>query len=225
MLSKVSGIKRYRARQVYKWVYQAGICDFGLMTNLPKGFRVTLRNMFHFGLPQTEEMSVSEDGSVKFALCWRTAGCIESVLMPENGRSTVCLSTQVGCKMSCAFCVTGRIGFVRDLTAGEIVGQVMAMRPHARGSRITNVVLMGMGEPLDNVENVLKAVEILEEPFGLKISHRRLTVSTVALVDRLRLIDPRKVQLAISLNAATDASGRSLCRSTGSTPWPTSSPT
>ena len=199
------GLKRYRARQVYKWVYQAGIDDFGRMTNLPKGFRVTLRNMFHFGIPETEEMNVSADGSVKFAFLLPDGCCIESVLMPEGGKSTVCLSTQVGCRMSCAFCVTGRIGFVRDLTAGEIVGQVMAMRPHARGRGITNVVLMGMGEPLDNVENVLKAVEILEEPFGLKVSHRRLTVSTVALVDRLRLIDPRKVQLAISLNAATDA--------------------
>jgi len=99
--------------------------------------------------------------------------------------------------------VTGKIGFIRDLTAGEIVGQVMAMKAHRGSDAITNVVLMGMGEPLDNVDNVLKAIEILEEPLGLKISHRRLTVSTVGLVDGLRLIDPKKAQLAISLNAAT----------------------
>ena len=199
------GIKPYRARQIYKWVYQADTCDFDLMTNLPKGLRVTLRNMFYFNSPKAEEMSVSADDSIKFVFSLNDGRVIESVLMPENGKSTVCLSTQVGCKMACTFCVTGRIGFLRNLTAGEIVGQLMAMRPHAQGSAITNVVLMGMGEPLDNVDNVLRAVEIMEEPFGLKVSHRRLTVSTVALVDRLRLLDPRKVQIAISLNAATDA--------------------
>ena len=105
--------------------------------------------------------------------------------------------------MSCAFCVTGRIGFIRDLTPGEIVGQVMAMKPDVGTDRITNIVLMGMGEPIDNIENVLKAIDILEEPFGMKISHRRLTISTVGLIDGLRLVDTKKAQLAISLNAAT----------------------
>jgi len=197
------GIKPYRARQIFKWVYQSDLCDFNLMTNLPKGLRVTLKNMFHFGFPEIRETRTSEDGSVKFLLAASDNRCIESVLMPENERSTLCVSTQIGCKMSCAFCVTGKIGFVRDLTAGEIVGQVMAARRRAAGP-ITNVVLMGMGEPLDNIDNVLAAIDILEEPLGLKISHRRLTVSTVGLVDRLRLIHPRKAQLAISLNAATD---------------------
>lgn len=199
------GLKRYRARQIYKWVYQAATCDFGLMTNLPKGLRITLRNTFYFGLPRVEDISISKDGSFKFAFTLSDGRFVEGVLMPENGRSTVCVSTQVGCRMSCAFCVTGKIGFIRDLTAGEIVGQVMAMKPHANDARITNVVLMGMGEPLDNVDNVQTAVDILEEPFGLKISRRRLTLSTVALVDRLRLFNLRTVQLAISLNAATDA--------------------
>ena len=197
------GLKPYRARQVYKWVYQMETADFSLMTNLPKGLRVTLRNMFYFGLPRIEERTVSKDGSVKFCFVTHDNHVIESVFMPEDGRGTLCLSTQVGCKMSCAFCVTGKIGFIRDLTPGEIVGQVMAVRPHRGPDTITNVVLMGMGEPLDNIDNVLKAIDILEEPLGLKISHRRLTVSTVGLVDGLRLIDPRKAQLAISLNAAT----------------------
>jgi 23S rRNA (adenine2503-C2)-methyltransferase len=197
------GLKPYRARQVYKWVYQMETADFSLMTNLPKGLRVTLRNLFYFGLPRTEEKRVSKDGSVKFSFVTHDNHVIESVLMPEDGRSTLCVSTQVGCKMSCAFCVTGKIGFIRDLTPGEIVGQVMAVRPHRGSDTITNVVLMGMGEPLDNIDNVLRAIDIMEEPLGLKISRRRLTVSTVGLVDGLRLIDPRKVQLAISLNAAT----------------------
>jgi 23S rRNA (adenine2503-C2)-methyltransferase len=101
--------------------------------------------------------------------------------------------------------VTGKIGFIRDLTPGEIVGQVMAVKPHVGNDRITNIVLMGMGEPVDNIENVLKAIEIMEEPMGLKISHRRLTISTVGLIDGLRLVDRNKAQLAISLNAATSS--------------------
>jgi len=197
------GIKPYHARQVYKWVYQMDTADFDRMTNLSKDLRTTLKSMFLFGLPRINETIASKDGSVKFLFSGHDGRLIESVFMPEDGRSTLCLSTQVGCKMSCAFCVTGRIGFVRDLAVSEIVGQVMAIKPHMGENRITNVVLMGMGEPLDNVDNVLKAIEIMEEPLGLKISHRRLTISTVGLVDSLRLVDPKKAQLAISLNAAT----------------------
>ncbi len=199
------GLKAYRAHQIFKWVYQVGVADFDAMTNLPKSVRVTLRGMLRFNLPRVEETQTSSDGSTKFRFLTDDDHAIETVFMPENGRSTLCISTQVGCKMSCAFCVTGRIGFVRNLTAAEIVGQVMAVRPQMGEDRITNIVLMGMGEPLDNVDNVLKAIEIMEEPLGLKISHRRLTVSTVGLIDGLRLIQPRTAQLAISLNAATPA--------------------
>jgi 23S rRNA (adenine2503-C2)-methyltransferase len=197
------GVKPYRARQIYKWVYQMGTADFDLMTNLPKSLRATLKDMFDFGLPTVEEMSTSRDGSTKYVLATSDGHFIESVTMPDNGKSTVCLSAQVGCKMSCAFCVTGKIGFIRDLTPGEIVGQVMAVKPHVGDDCITNIVLMGMGEPVDNIDNVLKAIDIMEEPFGLKISHRRLTISTVGLIDGLRLVDVKKAQLAISLNATT----------------------
>ncbi len=199
------GVKRYRAHQIFKWVYQSDLCDFNLMTNLPKGLRVTLRNMFYFGLPEIREAKTSDDGSVKFLLALSDNRLIECVLMPDDDRATLCVSTQIGCKMSCAFCVTSKIGFFRDLTPGEIVGQAMAARRVEGGSRITNIVLMGMGEPLDNIDNVLAAIDILEEPLGLKISHRRLTVSTVGLLDQLRLVPLQKAQLAISLNAATDS--------------------
>jgi 23S rRNA (adenine2503-C2)-methyltransferase len=197
------GVKPYRARQVYKWVYQSGVADFDAMTNLSKELRNMLKSMFHFGLPGISETIVSKDGSLKYLLATNDGQVVESVFMPEDGRSTLCLSTQVGCKMSCAFCVTGKIGFVRDLSASEIVGQVMAVRPHMGEDRITNVVFMGMGEPLDNADNVLKAIEIMEEPLGLKISHRRLTISTVGLLDGLKRLTPKKAQIAISLNAAT----------------------
>ncbi len=150
------GLKRFRARQVYKWVYQMDTADFDLMTNLPKGFRITLKKMFHFGLPEVRETVRSGDQSVKFGFRTSDGHVIESVFMPENGRSTLCLSTQVGCKMSCAFCVTGKIGFVRDLTTAEIVGQVMAMKPFMGEAKLSNIVFMGMGEPVDNIDNVLK---------------------------------------------------------------------
>jgi 23S rRNA (adenine2503-C2)-methyltransferase len=197
------GLKRYRAHQIYKWVYQMDTLDFDLMANLPKSLRAILKESYRLGLPAIYETSSSSDGSTKYAMTTDDGHSIETVFMPEGGKSTVCLSTQVGCKMSCAFCVTGKIGFVRDLTPAEIVGQVMAVKPFSGQDRITNIVFMGMGEPVDNIENVLRAIDILEEPLGLKISHRRLTVSTVGLIDGLRLIDPKKAQLAISLNAAT----------------------
>ncbi len=199
------GLKRYRARQIFKWVYQVGSPDFDTMSNLPKSLRISLKKMFDFGLPEIKETTPSKDGSIKFAFLTSDGHIVESVFMPEKERSTLCLSTQIGCKMSCAFCVTGRIGFIRDLTVPEIIGQVMAIMPHMGEARLSNIVFMGMGEPVDNIDNVLKAIEILEEPFGLNVSHRRLTVSTVGLVDGLRLIDRRKAQLAISLNAATSA--------------------
>lgn len=197
------GVKPYRARQIYKWVYQQDIADFDRMSNLSKELRNTLKSVLCFGLPRVGETIPSRDGSLKFLLATDDGQVIESVFMPEDGRSTVCLSTQVGCKMACAFCVTGKMGFLRDLSASEIVGQLMAVRPHMGEDRITNVVLMGMGEPLDNVDNVLKAIEIMEEPLGLKISHRRLTVSTVGLLDSLGRVGLKKAQIAISLNAPT----------------------
>jgi 23S rRNA (adenine2503-C2)-methyltransferase len=199
------GVKPYRARQIYKWVYQTGTADFDLMTNLSKSLRTALKEKFVLSVLPIQEANASKDGSTKYVLATSDGHFVETVFMPDEGKSTLCLSTQIGCKMSCAFCVTGRIGFIRDLTPGEIVGQVMAARPHMGDDRITNIVFMGMGEPVDNIENVLKAIEIMEEPLGLKISHRRLTISTVGLIDGLRLVDMKKAQLAISLNAATGA--------------------
>jgi 23S rRNA (adenine2503-C2)-methyltransferase len=130
--------------------------------------------------------------------------------MPEKGRNTLCVSTQIGCKMACQFCVTGQIGFVRDLAVAEIIGQIMAVKRHLRARRITNIVFMGMGEPLDNPQNVLQALEILQEQAGLDFSWRRITVSTVGLLDGLRLIAPRQAQIAISLNAADEATRTGL---------------
>ena len=198
------GLTRYRARQIYKWVYQQDTLDFDGMTNLPKDLRFSLKGLFSLALPEVTEVRPSSDGSTKFGLRAADGRLVESVLIPEKERNTLCISTQIGCKMSCRFCVTGKIGFIRDLTAGEIVGQVMAVRGRLNDARITNIVFMGMGEPLDNLEHVLKSLEILEESMGLNFSYRRVTLSSVGLLDALRQIDPRRALIAISLNATTD---------------------
>ncbi len=202
------GTKSYRAKQLFQWVYQRGVLDFHSMDNLPKALRSALADEFSFMLPEVNEIVHSEDGSVKFGLLLNTGHLVETVLMPEKGRNTLCVSTQIGCKMACQFCVTGRIGFVRNLSAAEIIGQVMAVKRYAHNRLITNIVFMGMGEPLDNLENLLTALEIIQEPSGLDFSYRRVTVSTVGLLDGLRSITPRKAQIAISLNASCEA-GRS----------------
>lgn len=197
------GLKPYRARQIFKWVYQQGVVDFEEMTNLPKGLRITLRNIFRLSLPVAAEEICSEDGTTKFGFMTEDDKIIESVLIPEQNRNTLCVSSQIGCKMACRFCVTGKIGFIRNLSPGEIVGQVMAVKLMRKDSRISDIVFMGMGEPLDNLEPVLKALEILEDQMGLDFSHRHITPSTVGLLDPLKLI-PGLAQIAISLNAASN---------------------
>jgi 23S rRNA (adenine2503-C2)-methyltransferase len=197
------GLKPYRARQIFKWVYQQGVVDFEEMGNLPKGLRITLRNIFRLSLPDVADEVRSQDGSTKFGFLTDDAKVIESVLIPDQNRNTLCVSSQIGCKMACRFCVTGKIGFIRNLSAGEIVGQVMAVKQMRTDCRISNIVFMGMGEPLDNVGPVLKALEILEDQAGLDFSHRRITLSTVGLLDPLKLI-PGRAQIAVSLNAASN---------------------
>ena len=154
--------------------------------------------------PRSGRSSTLRMARIKFAFLMDKDHLVETVLMPEKGRNTLCVSTQIGCKMACQFCVTGQIGFVRDLSVAEIIGQLIAVKRHLRNRRITNIVFMGMGEPLDNVENLLKTLEILQEQAGLDFSYRRITVSTVGLLDGLRLIAPKKAQIAISLNAAVE---------------------
>jgi len=204
------GVKSYRAKQLFQGVYKRGVLDFHAMENLPKALRATLSEEFFFVLPDVTEIVHSEDGSIKFGLLLDTGHVVETVLMPEKGRNTLCISTQIGCKMACQFCVTGQIGFVRDLSAAEIIGQLMAVKSYVRNRRITNIVFMGMGEPLDNLENLATVLDVIQDPFGLDFSYRRVTVSTVGLLDGLRSIAPKKAQIAISLNAATEAARTEL---------------
>ncbi|MDR2017551.1 MAG: 23S rRNA (adenine(2503)-C(2))-methyltransferase RlmN [Syntrophobacterales bacterium] len=198
------GNEKFRARQLYKWVYNKGILNFSLMTNISKSLRTVFADMFSMALPSITEVVPSGDGSIKFGLTMSDGNVVESVLMPDEDRSSLCVSTQIGCRMGCKFCVTGKIGFRRNLSVSEIIGQVMAVKQYLGEKYISNIVFMGMGEPIDNLDNVLVSLEILKAELGLDFSHRRITISSVGLLDGLQAIQPKVASIAISLNAADD---------------------
>jgi 23S rRNA (adenine2503-C2)-methyltransferase len=196
------GKEKYRAKQIFKWLYQKGAVSFEEMTNLSKDFRSDLAQRARITNLETERVEVSCDGTKKYLFLLEDGASIESVLIPEEGRATLCLSTQVGCAMGCRFCLTGTFTLQRNLTCSEIVNQVCAVR---NSENVTNIVLMGMGEPLANLENVVKALTILISPDGFQLSNRRVTVSTSGLVPEMELLGRAvTVNLAVSLNATTD---------------------
>jgi 23S rRNA (adenine2503-C2)-methyltransferase len=202
------GASRYRGRQLATWIYRKGYVELEAMTDLPRDFRARLAETHGIELPELERETRSQDGSRKLVFRLADDRRVSAVLMPDDGRITLCLSTQVGCGFGCAFCLTGTMGLDRNLTAGEIVGQLIAAnRLLADGERVTHIVFMGMGEPLANYANLVAALRILTDArLGLGYSPRRITVSTVGLVsgiDRLGGED-LKVNLAISLHAARD---------------------
>ena len=209
-LAESLGASRYRGRQVATWIYRKGIVDLDAMTDLPRDFRARLAETAEATLPEVERATSSQDGSRKLVFRLADGARVSSVLMPDDGRITLCLSTQVGCGYACAFCLTGTMGLERNLTAAEIVGQLMAanaLLATEGPERVTHIVFMGMGEPLANYANLVTALKILTDArLGLSYSPKRVTVSTVGLVpaiDRLGRED-LKVNLAISLHAASD---------------------
>ena len=201
------GTKRFHARQLYRWIFRRGVTDFDLMTDLARTLRATFRTDFTISTPQVVSDETSVDGTRKFALELNDHRRIESVFIPDTPSMTFCISTQVGCAMSCGFCLTGKMGLVRDLTAGEIAGQVRVLAA-ATGllDSSFNIVLMGMGEPLHNYDNTMKALRILHSEHGLSISPRRVTLSTVGIVPGLERLaqEPMMPNLAVSLHATTD---------------------
>ncbi len=208
-LARELGASAYRGRQVATWLYRKGVLDLDAMTDLPKEFRERLRERARIGLPAVERVIPSRDGSQKFILRLADQGRVHSVLMPDEDRLTLCLSTQVGCGFACAFCHTGTMGIERNLGVDEIVGQLLlanaALPPH---QRVTHLVFMGMGEPLANYASVLDAVRRMSDPVpsGFGISQRAITVSTVGLapaIDRLAA-EGLSVRLAVSLHAPDD---------------------
>ncbi len=202
------GASRYRGRQLATWIYRKGIVDVEAMTDLPRDFRARLAEEHEVALPELERQTPSQDGSRKLVFRLADDRRVSAVLMPDDGRTTLCLSTQVGCGFGCTFCLTGTMGLDRNLTAAEIVGQLLSANALLEGDeRVTHIVFMGMGEPLANYANLVAALRIMiDAKLGFGYSPRRLTVSTVGLVsgiDRLGRED-LKVNLAISLHAASD---------------------
>jgi 23S rRNA (adenine2503-C2)-methyltransferase len=203
---------RMRLRQLWNWVYVHGARDFGAMTNLAKDFRGTMAESFTLARPEVVTEQISADGTRKWLLRGEGGQEFETVFIPEPGRGTLCVSSQVGCTLNCRFCHTGTQKLVRNLTSGEIVGQVMAARDAlldwpstGADRRITNVVMMGMGEPLYNFENVKQALAIVIDGDALALSRRRVTISTAGVVPMIARAGAEiGTQLAISLHAVRD---------------------
>lgn len=197
----------YRARQIWQWLFQKRAATFAEMTNLSATLRARLAEDFTISRLAVLRQAVSQDGTRKFLFGLADGHSIESVLIPEAKRLTLCVSTQAGCGFGCAFCATALLGLKRNLRASEILDQILeASRSLAHNQRITHVVLMGMGEPLANYAEVIKALDVMTDTsWGIGISPRRITLSTVGLVPQIqRLMAETKVNLAISLHAATD---------------------
>jgi 23S rRNA (adenine2503-C2)-methyltransferase len=201
------GKERYRARQISRWINQRFAEDFSAMTDLSKGLREELSRECRISAPPVERLEISSDGTEKYMFRLEDGETVESVLIPEEDRRTLCISSQVGCALKCGFCATGAMGFRRNMTSSEIVHQVCfaVKRLSERGERLTNVVFMGMGEPLENPREVSRTIAILLSQFGFGLSGKRVTVSTAGVVPAmLALAKAFPVSFAVSVNAPND---------------------
>lgn len=206
------GEKRFRAQQVMKWIHHQGVTDFAQMSNLGKALRERLAAVAEVRPPAVESRHDSSDGTRKWLIRVEGGGLVETVLIPDGNRATLCVSSQVGCSLDCSFCSTGKQGFQRDLSAAEIIGQVwLAIDSYdafqsGKGRVVTNVVMMGMGEPLLNFDNVVASMDLMMDDLAYGISKRRVTLSTSGVVPALdRLAEVSEASLAISLHAPNDA--------------------
>lgn len=201
------GKERFRAQQVFKWIYEKRQQDFSGMTNVAKSFRTELEKLFHFHLPPVVAELKSRDGTRKWLFDVSQPGeekmTVEAVLIPNKDRLTLCVSSEVGCNIACRFCYTGKQKLKRRLTAGEIVGQFLQARDSVTkdGLRITNIVFMGMGEPLDNPDEVFRSIKILHDQNGIGFSRKKITVSTSGIVPLIPRVAESGTRLAVSLNA------------------------
>jgi 23S rRNA (adenine2503-C2)-methyltransferase len=201
------GKEKYRSIQILRWLYQKGVHTIDEMTNLSKNFRQKLNGVSTVSTLHPLRVEEARDGTKKFLFSLEDGNQIESVLISDKKRLTLCLSTQVGCALGCQFCLTGKSGWKRDLKPSEIINQILSIRETlADRTSVTNVVLMGMGEPLANYENVLKAVELMLHPDAFKFSSRRVTLSTAGLIPEIERLAKEKIQfrLAVSLNATEE---------------------
>lgn len=205
------GEKPYRAQQLMQWIHQVGFQDFSDMSNLGKVFREQLASIAEIRLPEIISCQRSNDGTHKWLMKLECGNCIETVYIPESKRGTLCVSSQVGCALNCTFCSTAKQGFNRNLTTAEIIGQVwlavreLSQKNGAHDKRVTNVVMMGMGEPLLNFDNVISAMDIMMDDFAYGLSKRRVTLSTSGVIpEMVKLREVSPVSLAVSLHAPTD---------------------
>lgn len=201
------GEKPFRTIQLMKWIYHRSVIDFDQMTDISKKSRDALANISFISLPEIKQTQVSEDGSIKWLLVFDDGNAVEMVYIPTEDRGTLCVSTQVGCSLGCKFCSTATLGLTRNLTAAEIIGQVFLARQETiarmeRENPITNIVLMGMGEPLLNFNNSITATNIMMDDLGFNISKRRVTISTAGVVPAIKKMKSlTDVSLAVSLHA------------------------
>jgi 23S rRNA (adenine2503-C2)-methyltransferase len=200
------GEKKFKGRQLFKWLYHLNEYDFEKMTDLSRPLRQRLVENYYFDGLKIEKIRTSADGTEKFLFALEDGNYIETVLIPDKGKNTVCLSSQAGCALGCRFCATGLIGFKRNLTVGEIVGQLLFLRQKYGPDAFQKIVFMGMGEPLLNYDNMVEAIRIISSEIGLAHSAKKISVSTVGIVPEIyKLADSDlKVNLAVSLHAASD---------------------
>jgi len=202
-----NGDKKFRASQVYDWLWKKNVTSFDEMTNLSKATREFLEKHFYFRKVRVTHKHVSSDKTIKLGFTLQDGYVVEGVLIPAGKRMTACISSQVGCALDCKFCATGKLGFSRDLTAGEIVDQVVAIDSIAQeeyNCPLSNIVYMGMGEPLKNYENVMESIRLITSDDGLGMSPKRITLSTSGVADKIKQLadDNVKFHLAISLHSA-----------------------
>lgn len=201
------GEKPFRGRQLFKWLYNSRQFDFGQMTDFTKELRGRLADQYIAEPLRLSKEAVSKDGTRKFLFKLHDGYPVESVLIPDDERNTLCISSQSGCALGCRFCATGTMGLLRNLSVGEIIGQLVYVREKFGDEAFTNVVFMGMGEPLQNYGNIIEAIRIMSAPHGLAISAKKITVSTSGVTPKIRKLADTglKCRLALSLHAATQA--------------------
>jgi len=201
------GQEPYRARQISRWLYISGVKHFDEMTDTPSSLRALLKSKFHLTHLTALDLRRSLlDGTTKYLFKLEDGNTIETVFLPEKDRATICLSSQVGCKFGCVFCASAPFGFVRNLTTSEIAEEVLSVKRESRGAVITNLVFMGIGEPFDNYDNVMKAVRLFNSKDGFNIGARKITISTCGVIPGIKRLKEEKIQveLSISLHSPDD---------------------
>lgn len=205
---KKYGKEKFRAQQIYKWVYESRVTNIEDMSNLSKDLRAELKDLISFEMPPVLKHLISVDGTQKFLFDVKDGNTVEAVVIPSDDRLTLCISSEIGCNMACKFCFTGKQKLKRRLTADEIVGQFMqvhdSLLKEGKGRRISNIVFMGMGEPLDNSDEVFKSIDVIHSPWGINLSLKKITVSTSGIIPEMYKVAEAKVRLAVSLNGYND---------------------